>query len=154
MSGILAKRAAADYKPDSFTVDRTAPGNLTVSYSNSIVEKVLNALTFGYYNAPMTVTVSAEDETSGVEHFTYSYRKDSGVSSVNAELIDAAIQKANIVQNGNTFTASFRIPQQALENLNQFNGTVDFCAYDQAANSSAKADDKRIVVDNIKPTAM
>lgn len=101
----------------------------------------------------MTVTVSAEDETSGVEHFTYSYRKDSGVSSVNAELIDAAIQKANIVQNGNTFTASFRIPQQALENLNQFNGTVDFCAYDQAANSSAKADDKRIVVDNIKPTA-
>lgn len=30
---------------------------------------------------------------------------------------------------------------------------MDFCAYDQAANSSAKADDKRIVVDNIKPTA-
>lgn len=149
----LATREAADYKQDSFTVDRTAPENLTVSYSTSIFEKVLNAVTFGYYNTQVTVTVTAEDATSGIEHFTYSYRKDSGVISVNAELIDAAIQKADVTQNGNTFTASFKIPEQVLGNGNQFNGTVDFTAYDYAANDSKRADDKRIVVDNIKPVA-
>lgn len=149
----LATREAADYAQDSFTVDQTAPENLTVSYSTSVFEKVLNAVTFGYYNTQMTVTVTAEDATSGIEHFTYSYRKDSGVSSVNAELIDAAIQKADVTQNGNTFTASFKIPEQVLGNGNQFNGTVDFIAYDYAANDSKQADAKRIVVDNIKPVA-
>ena len=102
----------------------------------------------------MTVTISAEDDTAGIHYFVYSYVKDSGVSAVNAELLNEVIKNANenIKQNGKVFTTEFKIPKLALENDNQFNGTVRFTAYDRAENNTEKVDNHRIVVDNIKPT--
>ena len=150
----LAQNNAAEYKEDVFTVDKTAPKNLKVTYSTSVLEKILESITFGYYNAEMTVTISAEDETAGIHYFVYSYIKDSGVSNVNAELLNEVIKNANdnIKQNGNVFTTEFKIPKLALGNDNQFNGTVRFTAYDRAENNTEKVDNHRIVVDNIKPT--
>lgn len=137
---------------DYFTVDKTAPKNLTVSYSTNIFEKVLESITFGYYNAQMTVTITAEDDTSGIYHFLYSYVKSEGVSGVNAELLDDAINNANISYDGAKATATFKIPKYVLANDNQFNGTVRFTAYDRSENSTDKSDTERIVVDSIKPT--
>ena len=137
---------------DYFTVDKTAPKNLTVSYSTNVFEKVLESITFGYYNAQMTVTITAEDDTSGIYHFLYSYVKSEGVSGVNAELLDDAINNANISYDGAKATATFKIPKYVLANDNQFNGTVRFTAFDRSENSTDKADTERIVVDNIKPT--
>ena len=151
----LALNAAADYEEDRFTVDTTAPENLTVEYSTSVLDQILESITFGYYNAEMTVTISAEDDTAGIYYFVYSYIKGEDVSDVNAELLNEKIEDANnrIVRNGKKSTASFTIPKLVLENDNQFNGTVKFTAYDRSENDTEKADDRIVVVDNIAPTA-
>lgn len=151
----LAQNVSADYEEDLFTVDTTAPENLTVSYSTSILEKVLQSITFGYYNAQMKVTITADDDVAGVLYFVYSYIKGEGVSGVNAQLLNEKLEEANnsVVRNGKTSTTSFMIPKNLLKGDNQFNGTVSFTAYDRSENSTLREDNYRIVVDNIKPTA-
>ena len=148
----LALNTATEYPTDYFTVDKTAPEKLDVSYSTNVFENVLESVTFGYYNAQMTVTITAEDDISGIYHFLYSYVKSEGVSGVNAELIDEAIRMADIDYNGAKATATFTIPKFALINDNQFNGTVRFTAFDRAENKTDMSDTERIIVDNIKPT--
>ncbi len=151
----LALNKAEDYNGDVFTVDKTAPENLTVSYSTSVLDRILESITFGYYNAQMTVTVTADDITSGVLRFAYSYIKSDGVSEVNAELIKEIVEEAsgNISYEGKTATMSFTIPKLLLKNDNQFNGTVSFTAFDRAENNTDMDDSRRVVVDSIKPTA-
>lgn len=151
----LADRNATDYAEDLFTVDKTATVNLTVSYSEpKIWDEILEDITFGFYNAQMTVTITAEDDTSGVYHFAYSYLKSEGVSDVNAEIIDEAIQHADIDYNGTVATATFTVPKLVLKDDNQFNGKVVFTAYDRSENNTEMSDEERvIVVDNIKPTS-
>ena len=149
----LAQNASADYAEDLFAVDTTAPTKLTVSYSTNVFQQILQSVTFGYYNATMTVTITADDATTGIHHFGYSYINSENVSSVNAELLNQAIQAADIKHKNNTATATFTIPKLALGNNNQFNGTVEFIAYDRSENSTELKDSTRIIVDNISPTA-
>ncbi len=147
-----ARNAAAKYGEDKFTVDTTPPEKLTVTYSRSVTDRVLEAITFGYYNAEVTVTVSAEDETSGVYGFAYSYVKSAGVSDVNEEMINAVVKEADIITDGKKYSSTFVVPKDAMKTESQFNGTVRFTAYDRAENSAEKADKHRVIVDNIAPT--
>lgn len=140
---------------DSFTVDRTAPDHLKVSYSQSVLDTVLEAVSFGFYNAGVTVTISAADQISGISEFQYSYIKAAGVSPVNGQLLKQTIPSANITysSDGRYATAKFRIPKAGLGRGTQFNGNVSFTAKDRSGNSTDYKDGKRIVVDNIAPTA-
>lgn len=151
----LAKNAAEDYAADHFTVDTVAPRVTGVSYSTSILETVLSNITFGFYNAKMTVTITAEDDTAGVHKFDYSYLTAAGVSSVNAQLLNQAIDEADIKYSngGKTAVMTFEIPKMVLGSDNQFNGTVEFDVIDRSGNIVEQSESKRIVVDNIAPTA-
>ncbi len=151
----LSTRASADYTPDLFTVDKTKPATkgLKVTYDKgSVWEDILESITFGFYNAQMTVTISANDPTAGIHRFEYSYEPSEGVSDINKGA--KGVIKADAIkqiEGTSTFTASFKIPKLMLGDDNQFNGTVSFAAYDRAENFNEKDDTKRIVLDNIKP---
>ena len=163
----LAKNSAEDYAADEFTIDRTKPECVEVKYSETVdgknvIEKLLNTITFGaiYYNEQMEVTITAKDDISGINHFVYSYETNDDVSKVNAELLNQtiaeALENSPIVldKDSGNFTAKFNIPKKALTDLNQFNGTVHFTAYDRSGNESDRfSGESTIVVDNIKPTS-
>lgn len=140
--------------PDCFTVDRTAPTNLDISYSTGVLETILESVTFGFYNAKTQVTVTAQDSISGITSISYSYVKAAGVSNVNAESINQTVSGSNIELSGNgkTATAKFEIPSGALTSESQFNGNVEFTVTDRTGLSNSLRGAKRLVVDNISPT--
>ena len=150
----LAGNGSVDYPEDHFTVDTQAPIVTSVDYSTSVLDTVLSDENFGFYNAKMTITVTAEDATSGVQRFDYSYLNAEGVSGVNAQLLDQAIEEAEIAynDNGKIATIVIEIPKLMLKDDNQFNGTLKFDAIDRAGNRAEQTGDKRIVVDSIAPT--
>ena len=151
----LATNKADDYKLDCFTVDKTAPENLTVNYSTSVLETTLENITFGFYKSNMTVTITADDQTSKINNFNYSYIKANNVSDVNTQLLDQIIGEADIAYSNadKTATTTFQIPKEVLQGNNQFNGIVEFTAKDRSGNSTDQKATHRVVVDNIAPTA-
>lgn len=144
-----------NHNPDLFTVDRTVPGNLKVSYSQSVLDTVLESISFGFYRAAMTVTLSAADQISGISEFQYSYARAAGASSVNGQLLDQTVPSDAIAysSDGKYGTVQFRIPKTEPGSGSQFNGSVKFSAKDRSGNSTEYQDSKRIVVDNITPLA-
>lgn len=131
-----------------FTVDRTAPSVPEVTYSTSFADKILEAITFHYYQAPVTVTITATDATAGVQSFTYAYVLNGNVSGVN----QSGEGTLKATQNGDTYTASFTIPAASLNSQNQFNGYVEVTACDMAGNTRTTKDkDDVLIVDNIAP---
>lgn len=152
----LALHVMADYPTEYFTVDTSMPETPEVTYSASVLDTILANISFGFYNAQMTVNITAVDRISGVHGFDYSYLRADGVSAVNGELTEQTIEEAQISfsEGGAVATAGFQISQAALAAGNQFNGTVRVRATDRAGNQTDDLQDgKRIVVDNIAPTA-
>lgn len=130
--------------PQNFVVDTGAPQNLKISYAPTFVDTVLEAVTFGFYKAPVEVTVEATDATAGVDYFTYSYTVQNGASETNTGKADVVIPSENITYDGDRAYASFTVPAE-------FRGYVSFTATDRSGHSAFFADSKVVVVDTVAP---
>ena len=122
--------------PEKFTVDKTNPENLAISYSESVLDIVLRTISFGFFNPDITVTVKADDTTSGIDYFTYSTDGNKTVTAASAK--DVKYDK-----DGKAYI-TFRIAPQ-------YRGSISFIAFDRAGNSTGMSDDKTVVADNTKP---
>ena len=127
--------------PEEFTIDKTAPTDLEISYSGSIFETIINALTFGFFgDDKVTVTLTVKDDISGIDYITYSAPVEEGASSVNTGIVETTRDYSN----DKTVSYSFDIPAQ-------YRGKVKFTAVNMAALQSTLEDGKTVVVDNIDP---
>ena len=146
----LNENTPVDYgtsvSPTEFTVDNTKPTDLKITYEPTVtfVETLLELVTLGFYNAPVTVTLEATDVMSGIDFFRYSYAVQSGASSVNAGKTDVEVSSAELSFDGDRAYVSFEIPAQ-------FRGSVSFSAVDRSGNETMLKDDKIIVVDTVAP---
>ena len=130
----------------NFTIDKTAPENLTVTYDQSVPEVFLEAATFGFYKASTRVTISASDTTSGVEQFEYSYKVQDGASEKNE-----GKEKIIVNEKDSSFTLENGVASVSFEISAQFRGNVSFSVTDKAGHTTAYTDSKVIVVDSIAP---
>ncbi len=130
--------------PQDFVVDTGAPEGLKISYTPAFMSNILEAITFGFYKAPVTVTLEATDYTAGVDYFTYSYSLQDNVSDINSGMADVVIPSEEISYDGAHASASFTIPPQ-------FRGYVSFTATDRSGHSASLADEKVVVVDTVAP---
>ena len=130
----------------SFVIDYTAPTDLEITYTPGFVDTFLENVTFGFYSAPVQVTIQATDNMAGIQKFVYSYTVQDGASVTNSGLIDGEILSENFATNdGKTATATFEIPAQ-------FRGKVSFSAVDKSGQiSELKTDNRVVVVDNVAP---
>ena len=145
--------ATADYQEEAFVVDHAAPTEPVITYSDHINtwDKILNAVTFGYYSYKdeVQVTLTADDITSGVDYFTWTYTQEAGTSSTNKDALGETITAADITytNGGKTATATFTIDAQA-------RGYISATVTDRAGNSTDEKIDsaKIVVVDQVAPT--
>ncbi len=124
----------------NFTIDKTAPDDLSITYEPSTLGVVIESLTFGFYKAPVKVTISATDNVAGIQKFIYYTNQGEESTAEGIEIPGDAMET-----NGKTSSASFEIPAQ-------FRGKVSFKAMDKSGQvSELMADNRVIVVDNIAP---
>ncbi len=136
------KSAPSDKDLFEFTVDKAEPYNLKVSYNPTFVDTVLETITFGFYKAPVVVTIEATDDTAGITSFTFSYTLEDGKTGT--EVKDAVIEESSINYEGKVARAAFQIDAQ-------FRGKVSFSATDRAGRTTSLTDSKTVVVDTIAP---
>lgn len=137
---------AININENDIKIDKTKPENLSISYSKSVPDTILEKI-FKFYKAPVTVTLEAKDVTSGIKNFTYSYEVEKDASDINTGASDvvAAVGDKAVTINGSSAKAVFEINAQ-------FRGKVSFTATDNAGNvSDICKDNKTIVVDNKAP---
>lgn len=126
---------AAEQQSDAFCLDNTKPYGAEIKYSASIWDTFLGAITFGFYQGNVEVTITAYDETAGVDYFTYSYivdysndvRPDDEGHPDDAGVINGVIPYEDITfsEGGKKAEAKFVIPAQ-------FRGYVKFTANDKS----------------------
>lgn len=119
-------------------IDKTIPTALDITYSKSIIDVILEGVTFGFYNAEMTVTLTATDLVSKINHLGYKIGDGE----------ECTINKSDIEfsgENGEIATASFTISP----NLSR--SKITLIAYDNAGLRNTITGDKTLVIDNVNP---
>ena len=70
-TGTNYQNAITVQKTITYKVDKTAPVTITATYETNAFKSLLNAVSFGlFFKESVTVTLAAEDTTSGVKEFT------------------------------------------------------------------------------------
>lgn len=127
-------------KPD---IGKDDPNNLKINYNPTFVGTLLETITFGFYKAPVAVTIEATDDIAGVDYFVYSYAVQDGASDTNIGKVNQTVAATRDGES-NRWYATFDISAQ-------FRGNVSFTAYDKATNHASLADENIVVVDNVAP---
>lgn len=129
--------------PVTFTIDNTDPQGLYVTYNGN--ENISSPY---YSNSPVSVTLHAKDDVSGIDYFKYKTVKTVGSSGINGGYVEKTVNfKDKDIKNSNgEFTYTFTLEPQ-------FDGHVEFTAVDNAGNDASFGDTKSIVVDNKAPTS-
>ncbi len=150
-----------------FVIDRTGPENLEIKYSVPKLYKLLSAITFNYYNAPVTITLTAVDDISGVKKIDWKYTKEAGASDINLESSEGSYEYEVAVKNGE-YKVILPVTSDdgtvTLADLEQLRGNISlivtdaagnvskFGKEDDASNENGTDKDTTIVVDTISPT--
>lgn len=119
---------------ETFCIDKVDPEVEQITYSTPVLKAVLETITFGFYKAPVTVTLRASDVTSGINSFVHSY----------GEEIDKVVMAPELTVSGSAAEYTFEIPAQ-------FKGEVSFTAVDNAERKTTMVGDIVIVVDDKAP---
>ena len=177
-SGAITYDSKETKNPFQFTVDQAAPTDLQLEYDKQPVggwiDTLLHALTFGFYDAPTTVTLTAKDVISGVEQLVVTVLPDEENPAattclpqlapgedeyrfvINQETAEAGacegydawkIELLPDEEDASVYKAEIEIPEE-------FRGQVTFQAVDYAENAAQyeEGDDKKAaVVDTIAP---
>lgn len=121
--------------------DNVAPLDLTISYAAPEWSQVLEKITFGYYKAPIEVTVTAKDHGSGIDYLEWGY-----VSVTDKKAgIYKKIEGDYLGKGEDAVTLTFLVEEE--EDMQ-----IDFTAYDRAGNYTNYQDlQNAIVLDKKAP---
>ncbi len=136
--GITDIIAVTDELAQNIKIDSVPAENLDIQYSKlTLIEEIGQSL--GFYNPTITITFSAEDATSGIESFEWTYTPENG---------DPVTEKIAITTEGNKAMATLTLPAEEAE---QLHGKISFTVTDKASNTIGKSDDYIFIVDTIAP---
>lgn len=146
-------------KNRKFTVDNKAPVVTNISYETKVTDMILEGVTFGYFDAPVTVTVEFSDEVSGGYCYNREGKLDQNVSKINKAIAKYLENQPVVTTNGKT-TITFTLPKEALTDKNNFRGTLNTLLEDRSGNvyetkkntSSTPDTNRHLVIDTIAPT--
>lgn len=145
----LANWDAVPFVEDEFIIDHDAPTDVSIEYTKSILDTVLETVTLGFYKPDVKVTFTAFDTSAGVESFTWNYTKQNGQSDVNRPTDDAEKIKKQVipaVQDGkdkSKFTAEVTLTATETE---QLRGYISVLATDAYKNVSNKVTDTSYII--------
>ena len=112
-------------------IDKSAPGDLTIHFKNNVFKSFLNFLTFNlFYQDNVDVTLTAEDNQSGIDHFEYQLVPSSADYNPNGAWTS-----------GSQFTIS-----------PQFKGSIYARVYDKLGNVSTAVSSDGFTTTTISPT--
>ena len=130
---------------NNFVIDHIKPTDVEITYSGSVLEEMLGAVTFGFYKEKCEVTLTTTDATSPIDYFSYSYDVNDPVNTGNVGGSNSNAVAVVDADDVSKFTSTFEIPAQ-------FRGQVQATATDMATNESNPfTDAKTIVTDTISP---
>ena len=127
----------------SFTLDSTAPQELSIRYETSAIGILSNN---GFYNPKVEVTVTARDMSSGVDHFDIVYQPQEGSCSLNDKEKAWQIPHDELEYDETGAVASAHFTLTADE-YRQYRGSLCFTATDGAGNVSVVHNADGIAVD-------
>ncbi len=143
------------YGQDRFTVDVTKPDadKFSISYSNDYqnwFEKLLGTVSFGYYRPSVTITFTAQDETTSIAEMRWFYTRQNE-SSAEPETKEGIISAEKLKWVDNQAIGKITL---TADEAAQYRGNISLRAVDKAGNESDRRTDTGtvIVVDTITPT--
>lgn len=116
-------------------VDKTAAKDLSISFKDNNFKEFINNITFGlFYNKSVDVTISAQDELSGVDYYEY-------------QLVD--------INNGQTYYENGTWNKLTSLSVNpEFKGAIYARAIDKSGNVSSVISTNGFIVENAQTTSL